>query len=435
MYIQTEQLNSENVVIGSICIDAAAFPTAERLLSPEDFGSELARLAFSTALELSNAGKPVDPVLIADAFPDDLSGYIAECMHITPTAANIEAYCELVIEQSKRRQLERIADSASNALYDASISPDSVFEVIKAELDTAERKGAHGVTDGAEAAREWQAYYERAFLSPEFAYCTTGLPLLDAQLGGGMFKQGLYIIGARPGMGKTTLAINIAENVAMSGKKVLFVSLEMSRVQIMAKRIAISSNLRYTELMTGKLSAPEANIAISTAERLSSRPLFLADTAAMTSSDILRNAKSVDGLDLIIVDYLGLVRPSTEAMSRPRYEQMTEISAQLKAMAKTLNIPVLVLCQLNRENVNRAGARPQLTDLRDSGAIEQDADAVILLHRKDYYEAAKEGYEAPAIEEIELIVAKNRHANTGVVKQSWKGETGKIAEFDMRHSE
>ena len=430
------QLNSESAVVGSFCIDPAAFPVAERMLSADDFNTEFARMAFQTAVELSRDNKPIDPITIAESLPNGGTEYIAGCMRITPTAANIEVYCEGVLNAAKRRRLEKIADDISDILYDASIDPDEVLEDVRTALDETDGKGGnHAIINGTDAANAWQDYYERVFLNPEYAFCKTGIPLLDYQLGGGMFRQGLYIIGARPGMGKTTLAINIAENIADSGKNILFVSLEMSRIQIMSKRIALSTNLKYTELMTGKLSAPEANVAIDAAKRLAVKPFSLIDKSGMTSTDILRAAKSVNNLEAIVVDYLGLIRPTEEALKRPRYEQMTEISAQLKAMAKMLNMPVLVLCQLNRENVSRAGARPQLTDLRDSGAIEQDADAVILLHRKDYYEATKEDYEAPQIEEIELIVAKNRHANTGVVKLSWKGETGKITEFDTKHHE
>ncbi len=433
---QTEatQLNYESAVIGSICVDAASFPIAERMLAVADFLEPKAARAFDAALTLADDCKPIDPVAIAEAIGNGGVEYIASCMRCVPSAANIELYCEGVLNNSKRRKMTDLADYLANNSYDNSINPDDALDALRAELDEVKRSGASVIT-AAQSADDWRAYYQRVKDNPEYAFCKTGFVDLDRQLGGGMFRQGMYVVGARPGMGKTTLALNIAENIASADKPVLFVSLEMSRVQIISKRIAMASLLSYTDIMTGRLKDNQINTANDILERISGRPFALTDKSSMTAAEILRAAKQIDGISAVVVDYLGLVRPSEEAQKKPRYEQMTEISADLKAMAKALDVPVLVLAQLNRESANRAGSRPQLTDLRDSGAIEQDADAVVLLHRKDYYEATKEDYTAPDIEEIELIVAKNRHANTGVVKLAWHGKTGKISEFDTQHDD
>lgn len=434
MSMETAHFNSESAVIGSICVDAACFPIAERLLTVADFLDPMAARAFNAALTLADNCKPIDPVAIAEALGNGGVEYIANCMKSVPSAANIELYCEGVLNNSKRRMMQDIADRLTDNSYDLSADPDDVLDSLCGEIDSVKSNSASVIT-AAQSIDDWKAYYQRVKDNPEYAFCKTGFYDLDKQLGGGMFRQGMYVVGARPGMGKTTLALNIAENIASADKPVLFVSLEMSRVQIISKRIAMASLLSYTDIMTGRLRDYELKTADSILDRVITRPFAMTDKSSMTVAEILRAAKQVDGLQAVVVDYLGLVRPSEEAQKKPRYEQITEISAGLKAMAKSLDIPVLVLAQLNRESTNRAGSRPQLTDLRDSGAIEQDADAVVLLHRKDYYEAVKDDYTAPDIEEIELIVAKNRHANTGVVKLAWHGKTGKIGEFDTQHDE
>lgn len=434
MSMEMAHFNSESAVIGSICVDAACFPIAERLLTVADFLDPMAARAFNAALTLADNCKPIDPVAIAEALGNGGVEYIANCMKSVPSAANIELYCEGVLNNSKRRMMQDIADRLTDNSYDLSADPDDVLDSLCGEIDSVKSNSASVIT-AAQSIDDWKAYYQRVKDNPEYAFCKTGFYDLDKQLGGGMFRQGMYVVGARPGMGKTTLALNIAENIASADKPVLFVSLEMSRVQIISKRIAMASLLSYTDIMTGRLRDYELKTADSILDRVITRPFAMTDKSSMTVAEILRAAKQVDGLQAVVVDYLGLVRPSEEAQKKPRYEQITEISAGLKAMAKSLDVPVLVLAQLNRESTNRAGSRPQLTDLRDSGAIEQDADAVVLLHRKDYYEAVKDDYTAPDIEEIELIVAKNRHANTGVVKLAWHGKTGKIGEFDTQHDE
>ena len=434
MSMEAAHFNSESAVIGSICVDAACFPIAERLLTVADFLDPMAARAFNAALTLADDCKPIDPVAIAEALGNGGVEYIANCMKSVPSAANIELYCEGVLNNSKRRMMQDIADRLTDNSYDLSADPDDVLDSLRGEIDSVKSNSASVIT-AAQSIDDWKAYYQRVKDNPEYAFCKTGFYDLDKQLGGGMFRQGMYVVGARPGMGKTTLALNIAENIASADKPVLFVSLEMSRVQIISKRIAMASLLSYTDIMTGRLRDYELKTADSILDRVITRPFAMTDKSSMTAAEILRAAKQVDGLQAVVVDYLGLVRPSEEAQKKPRYEQITEISADLKAMAKSLDVPVLVLAQLNRESTNRAGSRPQLTDLRDSGAIEQDAEAVVLLHRKDYYEAVKDDYTAPEIEEIELIVAKNRHANTGVVKLAWHGKTGKIGEFDTQHDE
>lgn len=351
---------------------------------------------------------------------------LAGCMEVTPTAANVREYCRLVKEASNRRKLRDI----SFGIADAADNHEDCAEITARALELIDdiKAGTNGtVLDGQAMASSWIEHMKNAVVNPGYAFCSTGFKSLDKMLGGGMFKQGMYIIGARPGMGKTTLGIAIAEQVAAMDKPVLFVSMEMSDVQIMSKRIARHGRIGYTKLISGRLSELEQRDAVKAATELSQRPMSLSCESRVTVSKIGTLARQIKGLQLIVVDYLGLIRPPDDSKGATRYEQMTGVSADLKALAKRLGIPIVVLCQLNRNNTTKTDKRPELSDLRDTGAIEQDADAAIMLHREAYYDTQAEKTDQ---ETIELIVAKNRHGGTGKVEMCWFNSTGLIGEID-----
>lgn len=412
----------------------------EATLTPADFEDDVCRAAYLAALSLRDDKKPIDAVLIGDELRkrtgENMTGWLIELMQSTPTAANIESYCRLVKEDANKRRLLRIAEAINDGT-DSQIDWHDIAAEALEQINEIEGNAGGDVVSSLDMANDWMEYYNKVVANPDFAFCRTGYSSLDRMLGGGMFRQGMYIIGARPGMGKTTLGINIAENIAKRGSEVLFVSMEMSRTQIMAKRIAITGGVSYTKLMNGSLTEKGLYDAVTTASTLSERPFSLVDKSKMTVVDIGRAARQVKDLSAIVVDYLGLVKPEDTKANKPRYEEMTDISADLKALAKLLGLPIIVLCQLNRENASTSDKRPQLQHLRDSGAIEQDADGVILLHRPEYYSKDKlaEDYVPPDVEAIELIVAKNRHGETGIVKLSWRGVTGEIKEFDTMHTD
>ena len=421
---------SEIAVVGSICIDPACMVEIDKTgISAEDFDSSVCRLAFEVADNARNAGMVVDPVLIAEQMaikePGDYQQFIRDAMDVTGTANNMAAYCEQVKDNAKRRRfVNAMFDASSNANYgDWKAEAEVVFQMLQS-LQEADRD----VIDGESLNNRFLDYFAVAQEDHESAYCRTGFEDLDRQFGGGMFKSEVYIIGARPGMGKTTLGINIAQNIVNRGKAVLFVSLEMSAEQIQAKRISLETNIRYTDLMAGRIDGNKERLMREWMEENKNTPFFLT-TKNMTVGEISRHARQIQDLACIVVDYIGLISCMEESRGKPRYEQMTEISAALKAMAKMLNVPVLALCQLNRENTARMDKRPTMADLRDSGAIEQDAGAIILLHRPDYYRSQDEGEERPNMELIELNVAKNRHAEPGLVKMWWMGGVGKLCQM------
>lgn len=236
---------------------------------------------------------------------------------------------------------------------------------------------------------------------------SSGYGNLDNALGGGFLRGGLYIIAARPGMGKTTLGLNIADNISGG---VLFVSLEMSTDQITAKRLARVSGIPSNRILMGDgLTENEFRRIGEAASRLYDSGVSVNRHMGAKVSEIGVMARSVKDLSVVIVDYIGLIRPERESVSR--YEAVTEISGALKRLAMSLDVPVLALAQLNRANEARANKRPTLSDLRDSGAIEQDADGVLLLYREDYYSKEDTGLPSP----VECEIAKNRHGATGLV--------------------
>lgn len=423
-----QTIQNEIAVIGSLLLSQDVLGEIERSgLLPSDFIDSRCSAIYAAALDCRNNGRPYEAVYLASEVlsrtGEDVSEWVRGAMDIAPSANNLSAYCELVKKESQRRRLREAIDEASVGLI-AGDWTDGIERLLGEIQDI--RSGCDSdLINGSEWVRKFKSYYKETKGNPGNAYCKTGYEELDWQLGGGMFRSEVYVIGARPGMGKTTLGINIAENVASRGEAVLFISLEMTDVQIMAKRIALEGGLQYTSIMSGKLGEADEETMQQTIERVANRPFFLTTRSGMTVGEISKVARQIQNLSVIIVDYMGLIPPAAESQGKPRYEQMTEISAGIKALAKSLNVPILALAQLNRENMTRKDKRPTMSDLRDSGAVEQDAGAIILLHRPEYYETREQGDDAET-EDIELNVAKNRHAAPGLVHMTWDGGKGTI---------
>lgn len=419
---------NERAVIGSILISPECADVVREKLRPEHMSDPLCRTALEAAYALKTEGVPLDTLTIIDRIKTEFPNCdndIVSIMQTTPTANNVVAYCNLVKQNCYRNRLKDIAEDmafAASTTEDWAAIADRFMNTVKSMTD----EETNGIKTGLESFTDFATFYDDAQENPGKAFCTTGYKDLDAILGGGLFRSGLYIIGARPGMGKTTLAVNLAENMVAAGKAVLFVSLEMSDTQIAAKRISKETGFNYSAIISGKISRQNNPKIYEACQKLGDRPFFISDRSGLNIGDISALAYQVPDLQCIVIDYLGLIRSMTPETPRPRYEEITEISGQLKGLAKRLNIPVIVLCQLNRKNTNRKDKTPLLQDLRDSGAIEQDADAVIFLHRPDYYEGKTES----RAEIIKLIVAKNRHAGSGIIEMNWKGTSGQITAID-----
>lgn len=428
--------NNEIAVVGSVLIDSDCLVEVDKQgICVDDFDDSLCKLTFQAIERLRERSEPVDILLVEAEMkritPGEYDGFLKDCLIETTTAANISMYCQLLKDDVCRKRLVKTLDNAltTASLGDWRAITDTIFETVQG-IKTRDSD----VMTGDTLSDAFLEYYELARENPEAAYCRTGFKDVDDQLGGGMFRSEVYVIGARPGMGKTTLGINIAQNIINRGGAVLFVSLEMTAQQIQAKRISLETGVRYTELMAGRITGAEERTMRSWLAKNHASPFYLI-TKPVTVGEISRHARRIDNLACVIIDYIGLVSCTDDSRNKPRYEQMTEISASIKAMAKMLGVPVLALSQLNRENTQRGDKRPTMADLRDSGAIEQDAGAIILLHRPDYYETKDTDEPKPDMELIELNISKNRHAEPGLVKMWWNGNIGRISMMAKEHQD
>lgn len=423
---------AELAVIGSMLIDEDCAAAMLDKLRVEDFGSSYAKEVFTIIARLSEEGKPIDAVLVAEQSDDakSMGEYLVRAMEVTTTAANADEYAAIVKRNARVRRVNAIGDNLAVAGVDFKVDAVNGLEALENVIEDAADNELTGAEEWADA---FKTEEEKIIADPEAAFCSTGMSDLDHLLGGGMFNGGLYVLGARPGMGKTTVALNIAEMVAKRGCPVLYISLEMNARQIMCKRLAAEQNIPYRGLMSGRLSWDEQIEMEEGLQALKGRPFHVNKRFGLTVSDIAAMARRVRGCKLVVVDYFGLI--SVEGDGKGRYEDYTAISGRLKQIACQLNLPILCLAQLNRENEKRGGddskkKRPKLSDLRDTGAIEQDADGVIFLHREGYYQDEK-----PESESIEVILAKNRHGETGTLSMYWQGAFGRVSQFDTRRED
>lgn len=414
-------------VVGSLLIDAACLPAVRQQVQADDFELAQDRGIFEAACRLADAGRAVDVVTIlqnARRHGTEISDAYAEnLLRITPTAANAAQYASAVHSEAVRRRLSDIGMQLVEESGDMARTPaDVISEAVAAleTVDTAPQTGMRSSSDALSAFLDYRAQLE----SGQEVTVGTGYPSLDKRLGGGLLNQGLYILAARPGCGKTTLGLKIAEHAAKSGA-CLFFSLEMSTEQITARRIAAESGLSIGRLMVGKnLSDEEQGKFANAASILSTHDFRLNRAPSASVADIAQAAHLTKNLRLVVVDYLGLVRSDERGLSI--YERVTKNSAALKALARSLNVPILCLCQLNRAAEQRTDRQPSMADLRDSGAIEQDADGIILLHRPAMYESEqRNSWEAQT---LNAIIAKNRHGSTGSIKFDFWGAPGIIRE-------
>lgn len=404
---------AEQSVLGSILIDARCLEVVTRSLRPQDFGMEINREMYRIILKLDREDQKIDPVTVHEAMLKDglevSTSYLMELMDTTPTAANAEEYAKIVREESLRRGAAALSEYITGELAVHTPTPELLMEAAR-RLEDLQKDGVNEDLLDPDSAMLALYSHREKISQGEGAYVATGYQDLDVQLGGGMLNSGMYILAARPGMGKTTLAINIADRVARSGKTVLFVSLEMDPEQIEAKRIARDTGIPANRILMDTLTEEEENSFAWAADKLRVLPVHFNRRDTVTVSQMEQMARRVKGLGLIVIDYIGKILPENRGRRPNRVEYMTEISGDIKNLARRFQVPVLTLCQLNRAGADRKDPTPILSDLRDTGAIEQDADGVIFLHREDYYQPAGG---TGLTSDLRVIVAKNRHGSVG----------------------
>lgn len=412
--------NAESAVIGSILIDDRCLPDVLGVLSADDFALSINREIYVAVAEMYRAGRPVDPVLLQGAIGGGVD-YMRQLIEVTPTSANVMAYAGEVRKASMRRQLAALGER----LIKLSVSDDPGQAVADAAKTLEDIEATDRANELITSSQALDLYYaHRAKIEAgKSGVVGTGYRSIDQLLGGGMLPGGLYVLAARPGIGKTTFALNIVSTAVKTGP-VVFFSLEMSEEQITSKRIASQSGVGSKDLlMTAALPADTHAAIARAAKELAEEPFYLNRRPTASVAEIHSAARKVKGLKLLTIDYFGLIRPSRKNASR--YEAMTEISGSLKHLARSLNVPILLLAQLNRANSQRSDPRPTLSDLRDTGALEQDADAVMFLSR-DADDLARSEDEVPEVTELQVILAKNRHGPTGTRTMSYSLATGRI---------
>ncbi|MFY0544023.1 replicative DNA helicase [Brevibacillus sp. H7] len=429
---------AEQSVLGAVFLSKEALITAMEILRPEDFYKTAHQRIFKTMLDLYEKGEPVDLVTVTAELQDhklldEVGGvtFLTEIASSVPTAANVEYYARIVEEKSLLRRLIRTATKIANDGYSRE---DDVGEIIadaeKYIMEIAQNRNSGGFTPIRDVLLET---YERIeFLSQRRGDVTgipSGYPDLD-KMTSGFQRSDLIILAARPSVGKTAFALNVAQNVAArAGETVAIFSLEMAASQLVQRMICAEGNLDASRMRTGWLEEDDWQKLTMAIGTLAKAPIYIDDTPGVTVQDIrakCRRLQAERGLGLILIDYLQLIHGRGKGDNRQ--QEVSEISRTLKGIARELNVPVIALSQLSRSVEQRQDKRPMMSDIRESGSIEQDADIVAFLYRDDYYDKETENKNV-----IEVIIAKQRNGPTGTVELAFLKEYNKFVSLDQRY--
>jgi len=421
--VPPQNLEAEQSVLGGILIDNQALNSVLEILQTDDFYSDAHRKIFSAILELSEKGRPSDLVTLSDVLRnrnqiDAVGGasYLAALVDSVPSAANISYYSKIVKEKAILRSLIGTATDILTKSYGAGSDVDTLLdEAEHAIFEISENKIKPSFSPLKELIKDSFRTIERLYEKKELITgVPTGFEMLDEKTSG-LQKSDLVVVAGRPSMGKTALALNIAQYAAIEANiPVAIFSLEMSKEQLAFRMLSSEARVDSQRLRRGFPGETDWPKLTTAAGRLAEAPIFIDDTAAITVLEMKaksRRLKAETGLGLVIVDYLQLMRSLGSRDSRE--QEISEISRSLKALAKELNIPVVALSQLNRQVEQRTNRRPQMADLRESGAIEQDADVIIFLYRDEVYNRTEDNPEKGI---AEVIIGKQRNGPVGTVK-------------------
>ena len=434
-----QSLEAEQAVLGSILIDSSCLTDVIGLLRAEDFYLQQNREIYQTIYSMFNFSQTIDPVTVLDKMKelgyhrDDSRDYIKQLMQITPTAVNAARYANIVRDKAMLRGLANAATEISETVYDQVGTPAEILENAEKKI-YALRKGERGDSlehIGKTLHKVYDRLIELSQSDSAIPGLSTGMRDLDMKING-LNKSDLVLLAARPAMGKTAFALNLGLNVAKKyDKTVAMFSLEMSREQLAMRLLAIESFVDSQKMATGKLTEEEWTKLTMASAALSQTDIRVDDNPAITVAEMNAKCRRLDNLGLVIIDYLQLMNGSGYGKGgENRQNVVSEISRSLKIMAKELNVPVICLSQLSRGPESRTDKRPMLSDLRESGAIEQDADEVLFLYRDEYY---NENTEDKGI--AECIVSKNRHGEVGTVKLQWLPQYQTFTDREWKHAE
>ncbi|MBE6553863.1 MAG: replicative DNA helicase [Ruminococcaceae bacterium] len=429
---------AEQSLLGSVLIDPASLNEVADILAYEDFYLSEHKQIYLAMRELFLANSEIDVVTLIDMLVTkgiyDKSGgedYIRTLTEAVPDALNIKDYARIVKEKSLLRQLIAACGEISEAAYSEQESVTGILDHAESLIfNIAQGRDTKNFRHIREVLGEVYNHLHELNTNKEATQGTqTGFSALDRVLAG-MGKSDLVLVGARPGMGKTSFALNIATNVAKQTKKTVCIfSLEMSAEQLVNRVLSSEALVNSYALRTGELSPEDwEHLAVASGE-LAGCDILIDDTPGITVTAMKAKLRRVKNLGLVVIDYLGLMQG--DGHKDNRVQEVSEISRSLKIMAKELMVPVVCCAQLSRGPESRQGNKPMLSDLRDSGAIEQDADTVIFLYRSEYYKTDEANSNDTSVAEI--IIAKNRHGSTGSVNMGWNGQFTKFVTIDKEH--
>ncbi len=429
--------SAEQSVIGSMLMAPETVVSVAEMITADDFFDKRYGVIFSAVLELEKEGKPIDAVTVEDKIKemDTPLGsvgmeVISEIVMAVPTSANALHYAEIVYKNAMLRRLIQITEDISKSCYSGDMGLEEVFQLTEKKVfDLLSKRNTTGITDIKQIIL---SVIERVEAASKTTGTVTGIPTgfydLDYKLAG-LQKSDLILIAARPSMGKTAFVLNIAEYVAVKKDipTVIF-SLEMSKEQLAQRILSMNSRVDSQKLRTGELSDEDWTDFIDSARLIGGTKLVIDDTSEISVAELrskCRKLKLERGLGLVIIDYIQLMSGSKRSESRQ--QEISEISRSLKALAREINAPIIALSQLSRRVEQRDDKRPMLSDLRESGAIEQDADVVMFIYRDDYYN--KDSEEAGI---SEIIIGKQRNGPIGTVKLGWKSDLTKFVNIERK---
>ncbi len=438
--IPPQNVEAEQAVLGAMMLDHNAVIAAMEKLTPNDFYREVHRIIFEAMEHLHHDNKEIDVITLPEELRrmkklDDVGGieYILSLPNLVATAANIEYHANIVAEKALARNLITTCTDLTAAAYDGEKEPEDLLDDAERRiLQLSENKNRGDFSPVGAVVEETldkitKLYENKAGL--------TGLPTgfrdLD-RMTSGLQPSDLILVAARPSMGKTAFTLNIAQNVGVrQHKTVAFFSLEMSQEQLVQRILCQISHIDSQKLRTGQLNSDEEWTRLTDAcDKLYQAPIYIDDTPGISVAEMrskARRLKSEHGLDLIVVDYLQLMQGRN---AESRQQEISEISRSLKALARELKVPLIALSQLSRSVESRQDKRPMLSDLRESGALEQDADIVSFLYREDYYDKETENQHI-----TEVILAKHRNGPVGSIKLYFKGEYTLFLNLDTTHED
>ena len=443
LYLQMpHSVEAEQSVLGSMFMDQRCISEVMEHLTPDDFYNRQNREIFEAIYSMFTLSQSIDAVTVLEhmrqhgTYDESITrNYVLQLVEVTPTSANVMEYVEIVKDKTLLRNISQTsADISAMVKNNKGTAQDILDEAERRIYDIRQGRIGRGLTPISTVMQDVFAHLEKLATSDKAVPgLSTGLVDLDRSISG-LNRSDLILLAARPGMGKTSLALNILLHAGKhSGQTVVFFSLEMSREQLTMRLLSNECFIDNKKLVTGKLSKEEWSDIIMAASSLSMTQILIDDNPSLTVADMLAKCRRVKNLGLVCVDYLQLMTSSggaRRAANENRQQIVSDISRSLKIMAKELNVPVLCLSQLSRASESRNDKRPMLSDLRESGAIEQDADIVLFIYRDDYYNPDSENHN-----QAEIIIAKNRHGETGKVYAKWKPEYTTFFGIDNHHTD